>query len=69
MEINIAAAPVIRGQMKHSVHALHGRTGDARLAQVRVYKLDLAARGVFADVVEMPARQIIDDADFRAARE
>ena len=57
------------GQMKYRIYALHRRACDARFAQVRVDKLDLSGGKVFLDIVAMPAGQVIDDADFRAACE
>src|SRR5271167_57449 len=69
MQIDIAAAAMICSQMKYRIHALHGRAGNARLAQVCVDEFDFTAGGVFLDIVTMPAGQIINDANFRATRE
>jgi hypothetical protein len=69
MKINITAAAMIGGQMKYRVDALHRRAGNTRLPQVRLGKFDFSAGDVLLDIVAMPARQIIDNADFRAPRE
>src|ERR1700722_2011743 len=55
--------------MKNGVHPLHRRAGDARFSQVCMDEINLSASGMFLDVAEMPAGQIVDDADFRATCE
>jgi hypothetical protein len=55
--------------MEYRIHSLHRRPRNARLAQVRLGEFDFSVGDVFLDVVAMPARQVIDDTDFRATCE
>jgi hypothetical protein len=68
MQIHVAPPAVVRRKMKNSVHAMHGRACDARLAQVRVQKIHSPAANMSADIVEVTAREIVDDPHSRATR-
>src|SRR4051794_24894385 len=69
MQVHIASPAVIRCKMEDRVHTVHSGAGDARFAQVSVDKINLAATQDSSNVVQMPAGQIIDNADVRSAVE
>ena len=69
MQIDITAAAVVRSEMENGVHTAHRGAGDAGLAQVGVNEIDLATSQHTANVVQMPAGQIINDANVRSAIE
>src|SRR5260370_27527733 len=50
--------------MENDVHALHRGTGHAGFAQIGLQKIDFARAEVLANVAEMSAAQVIDDANF-----
>ena len=52
MQIHVAAAAVIGGEMKDRVHTVHGGARDARLAQVGVDKINLASAQFSSNVVQ-----------------
>ncbi len=70
MKIHIAAPAVIRGEMENGVDALHGRPRHTGFPQIGLQKIDLARAEILANVAEMAAGQVIDDANFfRASRQ
>ena len=70
MELHVAAPAVIRGEMENGVDVLYRGPGHAGFPQIGLQKIDLARAEMLANVVEMPAAQVIDDANFfRASRQ
>jgi len=67
-EVHIAASAMVRGEMKNRVGALHCCPGHAGLPQIRLQKIDFARPEMLANVAEMAAAQVIDDANFFAPR-
>ena len=54
--------------MENGVDALHRGAGHTGFAQIGLQEIDLAGAEVLANVVEIPAAQVIDDANlFRAS--
>jgi hypothetical protein len=50
--------------VKNSIDALHRRPRHTRFPQIGLQKIYLASAEVLANVAEMPAAQVIDDANF-----
>ena len=61
---------MVRRQMKNYFHALHCRARHPRFAQIRLQKINFASAQMLANVAEVTAAQIIDEANFgSSARE
>ncbi len=55
MQIDVAAAAMIRGEMKYYVHALHDAFGGAGLAQIGLHEFGGALLDVMLDIFEPAA--------------
>jgi hypothetical protein len=62
MQIHVASAAVIRRKMKNGINPLHRRTRHSRFAQIRLQKFHFPGSQILANVSDMSAGQVIDDA-------
>ncbi len=67
MEIDIAAAAVVRGQVEDDVDVPHDIAGDTGLTQVRLDELDSPGVQVALDVFDPPAAEVVHHAHARAS--
>jgi hypothetical protein len=69
VQVHIAPAAMVSRKMKHRVHTLHCGPGHTGLAQIGLEKINFAAAEMLPNISKVAARQVIHNADFRAARE
>src|SRR5713226_41802 len=67
MKIHVATPAVIRGEMENGVDTLHRGPGHTGLTQIGLQKIDFARAEMLANVAEMAAAQVIDNANFFCA--
>jgi hypothetical protein len=66
VQVNVASAAVVGGKMKDRVDSLHRGARNARIAQIGANELDFPGSDMPGNVSEVPARQIIDNANLSA---
>jgi len=69
VKIHVTPAAVIRCQVEYRIHALHRGARHSWLTQIRMDKFRLPAAEMLADIAEVAARQVIDDANLRSPRQ
>ena len=69
MEVDVAAAAVVCGEMEHDAHPVDRALGRAGAAQVVLDELELARVQVRRDVLEPPAGEVVHDSNLRVARD
>src|SRR5262249_21699730 len=62
VEIDVASAAVIGGEMEHGVDAVHGGARDPRFAKVGLEEIGAAVAEQASDVVQVAAGEVVDDA-------
>jgi hypothetical protein len=67
VQIDVSAPAVVGGEMKYRMDSLHRCARDARFAQIGANEFNVSRGDVAGNVAKMPARQIVNDANFRAA--
>src|SRR5260370_7220530 len=67
MRVHVPTPAVIRGEMEHGVDALHRGASHTGFPQIGLQKIDFARGEMLANVAEMAAAQIIDNANFFCA--
>jgi hypothetical protein len=60
---------VIRRKMKHRINAVHRGPRHARLAQIRTQEIHFSGAKMPANIVQVSAREIVDDSHSRAPRQ
>src|SRR5438128_2150411 len=69
MQIHIAASTVIRGKMKHRIHAIHRGARHSRFSEISLNEINCSLGQWSAQIIQVTAREVVHDPDFCAPRE